>query len=299
MASVFGQVFPPANLNGTGGSQDLTGGGDTAHYAMGMHVRPDVDGTITAIWHFCPSANFPTNADFGVGVFKVDPVTGVNGTITNLSWEAKTPPGAGAQGTWVEYTLTTPISVLAGDELYIVVRTNRYAFSGKVFDTGGVVSGHLSADINSGPYPNCAFLVVGDVPASTPPAWAGASSFNSTFYGIDVEFTPAGGPTNATATPSTVTGAASIGTPGMSLGTTATPSTVSAVASVFTPTVVVPTNATATPAMVLAVAAIPKPFVIAGVEWSVWDGQHEIQLSLDGVWNGTSIDSLTFDEVIA
>jgi hypothetical protein len=51
--------------------------------------------------------------------------------------------------------------------------------------------------------------------------------------------------------------------------------------------------------MVLAVASIPKPFVIAGVEWSVWDGQREIPLSLDGVWDGASIVALTFDEVIA
>jgi hypothetical protein len=63
--------------------------------------------------------------------------------------------------------------------------------------------------------------------------------------------------------------------------------------------VVVPRNATATPARVNAVASVPRPFVIAGAQWSVWDGLHEIQLSLDGEWNGTSIDALTFSEVIA
>ena len=63
--------------------------------------------------------------------------------------------------------------------------------------------------------------------------------------------------------------------------------------------VVVPRNATATPARVNAVASVPRPFVIAGAQWSVWDGQREIPLSLDGVWDGASIVALTFDEVIA
>ena len=107
--------------------------------------------------------------------------------------------------------------------------------------------------------------------------------------------------TGSTASPSTVSGAVSIGTPTIGTGASAraTPATVLGAVSIPTPTVVVPRNATATPARVNAVASVPRPFVIAGAQWSVWDGLHEIQLSLDGEWNGTSIDALTFSEVIA
>ena len=104
-----------------------------------------------------------------------------------------------------------------------------------------------------------------------------------------------------TATPSLVAGAVSVPTPTISTGSsaTATPARVNAAVSIPTPTVVVPHNATATPARVNGAVSIPQPLVIAGSQWTLWNGQREVQLILAGVWNGASIDPLTFDEVIA
>jgi hypothetical protein len=145
-------------------------------------------------------------------------------------------------------------------------------------------------------------LVAGTTTIGTPTVKTGSTASPSTVTGSVSIGTPTVSTNNsATATPSTVTGAVTIGTPTIGTGSsaTATPATVHGAVSIPTPTVVVPVNATATPTTVMAVASIPSPFVIAGAQWSVWDGLHEIQLVLDGEWNGTSIDALSFSEVIA
>jgi hypothetical protein len=91
-----------------------------------------------------------------------------------------------------------------------------------------------------------------------------------------------------------------IPTPTISTGETATPSAVTGAVSIPTPTI--HTDATVTPATVTGAVSIPTPavFTVAQAHWFVLgDGWHEIPLTLEGVWNGTSIDALTFDEVTA
>jgi hypothetical protein len=202
VSTLFGLgTFPPANLNGSGGNRDLTGSGDNAHYAMGLHVVPAVNGSIPALYWFCPTVQPPTNPDFGAGLFRANGALGLNSPVTSLVWKAFTAPGSGVLGTWVTLTLDAPISVSAGDHLYAVVRTNRYAFAGKAFDTGSVVNGNLTgpASIVGGAaalhLPNGCFLSDGAGASFTPPQWDGdCAQFNQTYYGIDVEFTPDGAP---------------------------------------------------------------------------------------------------------
>jgi hypothetical protein len=293
--AIFGDAFPAA---GAGGTRDLTGTGDTTKYAMGTHWRPTVNGNVTGVRWFVPSSAAPTNADFAVGLM-LSNVAGPGAGVTWLDWNTGvTRPGSGAQGTWVSLPLSAPVAVTAGQELYVVVRTDRYGFAQHIFDAGNVAGagGNTVGAAEVAGFPNGAFTT-GGTETSNPPNFTAPSSFNSSFYGVDVDFTPAGGPTNATATPSTVAGTTTIGTPTVKTGSTAKPSTVAAVASIPTPTVIVPVNATATPARVAGTASIGTPAVNPTGAWFLWDNLHEIPLTLEGVWNGATIDALTFDEV--
>ena len=184
--SLFAPGFPAA---GPGGSQDLNGTSDNAKYVMGTHVRVTADGTVTGVRYFVPVLNQPTNPDFGVGLFRVDPTNGVLGSVSVLAWQAETTPGAGAAGTWVTFPLAAPQAVTAGDELYVAVRTNRYAYATHAFATD-FVSGDLLGGVNSGPYPNGAF-VTGSGADATPPSVPNGS-FNETFYGVDLAFAAIG-----------------------------------------------------------------------------------------------------------
>jgi hypothetical protein len=323
--ALFGDTFPSP---GSGGSQDLTGTSDPSDYAMGTHFRVGTACTVNAIRWFVPSGVAPSNTDFAVGLFKVDATNGIGGTVTSLDWNTGvTRPGSGAQGTWITLPLSSPVALSSGDEVYAVVRTNRYAFSAKVFSGITTVPGvdsrisYVGDGVGGVGFPNGAF-VTGGSQTPNPPSWAGnATSFNATFYGVDVEL--ASSSTNATATPSTVAPpAVTIGTPNLLKGTTATPSLVAppavsiptptigtgssakatpalvqAAVSIPTPTIIVPLSATATPARVNGAVSVPRPLIFAGVQWSRWDGLHETVLTLDGVWNGVGIDPLTFDQV--
>jgi hypothetical protein len=321
--ALFGDAFP----TGASGSRDLTGTGDTTKYAMGTHWRPQVAGTVSAVRWFVPSSAAPTNADFAVGLVKAN-AAGLGSGTTWLDWNTGvTRPGAGAQGTWVSLPLSAPVSVAAGDELYVVVRTDRYAFAQHMFDSVSTFAGAdgnttlVGDGVGGAGFPNGGFAT-GGAETPNPPNFSAPSSFAATFYGVDVVFTPASG--NATATPSTVAPpAVTIGTPTLTKGTTATPSLVAppavtigtptigtgssakatpalvqAAVSIPTPTVIVPLSATATPARVNGAVSVPRPLIFAGVQWSLWDGLRETVLTLDGAWNGVSIDPLTFDEVL-
>jgi hypothetical protein len=313
MASLLGQTTP------SGGWSDATGSTDSVEYILSTGIQFAVAGTISGVWYFVPTT-IPTNAQFAIGAIKVN--SGVLTSPSIVASEAQTKPASGDAGTWKLFTFTTPVAVAAGDKFLICVRTNRYALKSHFFQSAAVVNGNLTGwqDAPTA-FPNGCFknsglgTNIGAVPTQ---------SFDQSFYGIDADFTASGGGgTDATATPSTVAGTTTIGTPTLTKGTTATPSTVAgavsvptptvgvgssatatptrvnAVASIPTPTVVVPTNATATPARVNGAVSIPQPLIVAGSEWILWDGQREVQLILAGVWNGASIDPLTFDEVIA
>jgi hypothetical protein len=203
VASVFAPSFPDP---GSGGSQNLTGDADADDYTMGTHVRPLVAGTVTAIRYYVPTGHQPTNAAFGVGLYKVDPTAGVASPIV-LAWQSATPPTAGQAGTWVTYTLASPVTVAAGDELYPTVRTNRYAYSTHVFDAGSFTVGNLAVPADSSTFPNGAFTTGSGVTSVTPPANP-ATSFNATFYGVDLDFTVSGGSTLALAGAATSTSSA-------------------------------------------------------------------------------------------
>jgi hypothetical protein len=180
--TLFGLSYPPA---GSGGTQDLTGTTDSFKYILGTHFRVLVNGTITAIYFYVPTS-IPTNTDFAVGLVKV------NAGNTWLAWESKTKPVSGQASTWVRYALNSPISVTTTDELYAVVRTDRYAFSGQIFAsdrTNG--DSTLVGPADTGTYPNGGFEDTGV--ATDPPTWS-PSSFDVSFYGIDPELTTASGP---------------------------------------------------------------------------------------------------------
>ena len=183
--SLFAGSFPAP---GAGGSQDLTGSGDSTKYNMGTHVKMTAAGTVTGVSYFVPTAVQPTNPDFGVGLYLADPTTGPTGVgRLVLVFDAATAPTSGAAGTWVTFTLSTPQSVDATNELYVVVRTNRYAVSGHVFDTGKAGGdGLVTGPADSGTFPNGAFTSGVGID-STPPNFP-ATSFNASFYGVDVVF---------------------------------------------------------------------------------------------------------------
>jgi hypothetical protein len=196
--ALFGDAFPAP---GSGGTQDLTGSSDTAQYAMGTHFRVITACTATGVRWFCPTASDPTNpvpaAGWAVGLLRAP--TGVGGTITWLDWNTgSVSPGFADRGTWLSRPFTAPVALSAGDECYVIVRTTRYAFSGKVFFGVGTVPGvdsRLSYVQDGGGFPNGAFLTGGGESANPPP-WSGPSSFNSSFYGVDVDLAaPAGGST--------------------------------------------------------------------------------------------------------
>jgi hypothetical protein len=188
MASLFGQVFPAA---GGGGSVDLQGYGDTSKYVMGTGVTFAVDGEITGVWFYITTDNLPSNGDFGVGVVEV-------GFGVYTVWEAESLPASGQLGTWVLYTLTTPVAVAAGESYMVCVRTNRYAYAGQRFATD-YVNGDLTGYASDTGAPNGAFAQGGGADG-TPPSSVPNGQFNRTFYGIDVEFTPAGGSTPVSGT---------------------------------------------------------------------------------------------------
>lgn len=184
-SSLFGGAFPAP---GAGGSQNLTGTGDTAKYAMGTHLKVTVPGTVSAVMWFVPTDAQPDNADFGVGLYAADPVNGPSGAGRSvLTFQAATAPTSGSAGTWVTFPLDSPQSVDGTMELYAIVRTNRYAVSTHVFDGGQSSSdGNLTSAADSGTFPNGAFTDGVSIDA-TPPAFP-SSSFNASFYGIDVAF---------------------------------------------------------------------------------------------------------------
>jgi hypothetical protein len=189
--SLFGGRFP---IPPSGQVRDLSGSGDTTHYAMGTCIQPQVDGTVTAVKYYVAAQDGlqPSAADFGVGLFSIDPVLGIPGGVTSLAWQAESLPSGTDSGQWVTYPLDTPVDVAAGDLIYPVVRTNRYGFAAHVFDSA-VTNGEsqLVGRADLGAAPNGAF-VQGSDSTATPPVWAFASAFNSTFYGVDLVFTPAG-----------------------------------------------------------------------------------------------------------
>jgi hypothetical protein len=190
--AIFGDAFPAP---GSGGTQDLTGSADATKYAMGTHFRPLVAGTVTGVRWWVPSGVQPGNADFAAGLVQVDPSIGIGGPITWLDWNTGvTRPGAGAAGTWVTLPLGTAQHVAAGTELYAVVRTDRYGFSSKIFTAGFTsADGNLALQADSGPYP-CGAFATGGAETPNPPTWSSAGSFNQSFYGVDVLFTPDGAP---------------------------------------------------------------------------------------------------------
>jgi hypothetical protein len=194
--AIFGDAFP---LAGGGGSRDLTGSGDTTRYAMGTHWRPLVNGTVTAVRWFVPTASAPTNVDFAAGLLRSN-VAGPGAGVTWLDWNTGvTKPGAPDQGTWVTLPLSAPVAVVAGDELYAVVRTDRYSFAQHIFDAGNVAGadGNTVGAAEVAGFPNGGF-VTGGAESSDPPNYTAPSSFNASFYGVDVLFTPAGAPPAST-----------------------------------------------------------------------------------------------------
>jgi hypothetical protein len=196
--ALFGDVFPTG-----GGSRDLTGTTDSSKYAMGTHWRPSVDGTVTAVRWFVPTGLVPSNADFAAGLAQPN-AGGLGAGVTWLDWNTGvTRPGAGAAGTWVTLPLGTPQHVVAGTELYAVIRTDRYGFAQHIFDTGSTFPGAdgntvlVGDGIGGAGFPNGGF-VTGGGETSNPPNFTAPSSFNASFYGVDVLFTPDGAPPAST-----------------------------------------------------------------------------------------------------
>lgn len=187
-ASLFAPTFPAP---GGGGTQDLTGSGDTGLYVMSTGITILANGSITGILFYCPTTTQPTNPDFSIGLWLADPTSGIQSGATLLAQQAASAPTAGQAGTFVTYALTTPQAVTSGQTVYPVVRTNAYAVSSLVF-SGAVTSGSLRGVADGGtapaPFPNGAYE---DSGASTDPIPNPKKSFNSAFYGVDVAFVAA------------------------------------------------------------------------------------------------------------
>lgn len=185
LESLFAGSFPAA---GGGGTQNLTGSADSAKYTMGTCIQPQVPGTVQEVRWFVPTVNQPGNGDFAVGLYLADPVNGVPGAGTTLlTWQTATAPGAGAAGTWVAFTLSSPQAASTGDLLYPFVRTDRYGFAQFVFTSSDVpnASGHLVGKSNLLVRPNGAFQ---DTSPGTNPPPIPAVSNNETYYGVDIGF---------------------------------------------------------------------------------------------------------------
>lgn len=92
-----------------------------------------------------------------------------------------------------------------------------------------------------------------------------AKTGNATYAALSIVIKPAAGGTNATATPSAVTGAATVPTPTITAQTngTATPSAVTGAATVPSPTITAQTNRTATPSAIAGTATVPTPTIAA------------------------------------
>lgn len=179
-ASLFAPSFPAA---GSGGTQDLTGTGDTGLYVMGTGIQINAAGSVTAVLFYAPTT-LPTNGDFSVGLWLADPVDGINSNATLLISQTGTLPSATG---WTTYTLSTPQAVTSGQTVYPVVRTNRYAISSQVF-AASVTNGSLVGRQDTGTstaYPNGAFA---DSGADTNPLLAPVKSFGAAFYGVDLAF---------------------------------------------------------------------------------------------------------------
>lgn len=180
-ASLFGGVFPAP---GGGGTQDLTGSGDSVEYVMGNGFLLGVPGTVPAIRWFVPTVAQPTNGDFAIGLFLADPTGGILSPTSLLTSQSVTAPTAGAAGTWVDFTLAAPQTRSAGDIVYPVVRTNRYAYSTNVF-TSAVVNGPLTGVANNPPnFPNGSY----DSANATNNPLTNPTQGGGTSYGIDILF---------------------------------------------------------------------------------------------------------------
>jgi hypothetical protein len=192
--ALFGDVWPSP---GSGGSQDLTGTGDASKYVMGTHFRVVTACTATGLRWYVPSGVAPSNSDFAAGLVRVDSTNGISVAVTWLDWNTGvTRPSSGAQGTWVSLPLTAPVALSVGWDVYALVRTDRYGFSGKVFTSSGTVPGvdsRLSYLQNAVNFPNGGFN--SNTPLSNPPNWSipDTTEFNEAFYGVDVDLAAAGG----------------------------------------------------------------------------------------------------------
>lgn len=147
--------------------------GDTAAYTLGTVIRPDVDGTITAI-HFYRTGSEGSGFDAGRSA-------GV--------WDASGTPmaskagGAESGSGWRTITLDAPLSVTAGTLYVVGVEAQTYLLQSGLFDTT-VDVGDLAAPASAlaggnGRYHGGAGLAYPE------------TSSGSSCYFVDVTFTPA------------------------------------------------------------------------------------------------------------